>query len=203
MTQQKTIKSENLKRRDFICKSAVLCSFMPLLSADKIFAKEIKEKKAATDKPPEELITFCGLFCGACDIYQKRIGNAGSELKEVLDVLEFDTFANQIPGLEEYDSFKKTLNNIIQFFGQCPTCKHGGGNPECRIRICAKDKDLDTCADCSQFPCDKFGDLKEGSKMAIENLKTMKKIGMKKWAKQEQKKVDAGFRYSDLKKENK
>ena len=144
-----------------------------------------------------ELATYCGLYCGACDIYQKRIGQHGGELKRILDAYKFDEFAHLVPGLEDYKTFDKTLGTIVTFFGQCPNCQNGGGDPECKIRKCAKEKEYRSCVDCPSIPCDKF-DLILGSNPRLrDDLKDIKEVGLDKWCQDQQVKVDKGFRYSD------
>ena len=147
---------------------------------------------------PVKLTTFCGLYCGACDIYQKRISIAGGELKKILKGLDFSEIAAQIPGFEKYEAFDETLSNLIAFFGSCPTCRNGGGPPTCAIRSCAKEKGFQTCAGCNEFPCDKLSFITEGYPEAEENLRTIREIGVEKWAQSQQERVEQGFRYSDM-----
>lgn len=189
--------TSGLKRRDFLCKSAVACYVMSnLFSSNDIIAKEQKDKGMARN--PEELVTFCGIYCGACDIGQKRIGNAGYELKHILDAYQFSNWVTEIPGFEEYNSFEKTLSALIDFFGQCPGCQQGGGAPDCQIRNCCKEKGIQTCADCASMPCDKLKASGDFADLAINNLNNIKEIGLERWTYQQQKKVDEGLRYSDF-----
>ena len=190
--------SEKIGRRDFICKSALICSAMNIPLVSNSFANDDKQKKVKTEINPNELTTYCGLYCGACDIYQKRIGTSGNELKRLLDIYGFANWANQIPGLEGYETFDKVLTNVIAFFGQCPGCQKGGGNPECPIRICSKEKGYQSCAECDSFPCEKVQGIIDSYPPAKDNILEIRKIGLKKWAENQQKEVDKGLRYSTV-----
>jgi hypothetical protein len=61
----------------------------------------------ALEVQPFELAAYCGLYCGAWDIYQKRIGQSGKELEKVLDAYRFNEIATQVAGLEDYETFYK------------------------------------------------------------------------------------------------
>ncbi len=183
--------------------SAIACCMLqlPLLGRAALQDSDSKdkkpEKKARTKITPLELVAYCGLYCGSCDIYQERIGNSGRELKKVLDALEFDQISKQVPGLEDYDKFYKVLNNIIMFFGQCQGCQKGGGNPSCEIRNCCRQKGYDTCAECESFPCEKIQPMLDSYPPMKDDIKDIQKMGMEKWSQKQQKKVDEGYRYSD------
>jgi hypothetical protein len=190
--------SEKIDRRDFICKSALICGLMNIPLVSNSFANDDNQEKVKSDVKPIELTTYCGLYCGACDIYQKRISISGNELKRVLEAYDFASWASQMPGLEGYETFDKVLTNIITFFGQCPGCQKGGGNPECQIRICSKEKGYQTCAECDSFPCEKVQVIIDGYPLAKDNILEIRKVGLEKWAQKQQEEVDNGFRYSTV-----
>lgn len=190
-------------RRDFICKSAMVCCMMNIPFASKGFPKSETPRMTGPDANPVDLAAYCGLYCGACDIYQKRISQAGNDLKKVLDAYDFNEIANQVPGFEDYEAFYKVLNTIITFFGQCQGCQKGGGPPQCEIRNCCREKGYQTCAECSSFPCDKVKYMLDSYPGLKENMDEIKKIGLEKWCQKQQEKVDKGFRYSGILEEKK
>jgi hypothetical protein len=191
-------------RRNFLCQSSLICGLLPAMMANKGLGEEQKDipKENKQESPskvnPVELTTYCGMYCGACDIYQKRIGKAAGELKKIMGIYGFSTFASQIPGLEEFGTFEKVLDNLIMIFGQCQTCRQGGGDPECKIRRCCKDKGLETCAQCDAMPCDKILSFQEHYPRLIEDLQEIKKTGLETWSQKQQKRVDEGLRYTEL-----
>jgi len=190
--------SKRIGRRDFIRKSALMCCMAHIPFAASGLPQEEGEKPKTTDVKPAELAGYCGLYCGACDIYQQRISKSGNELKKVLDAFKFGDFSNQVPGLEDYATFEKVLNNIITIFGQCAACQKGGGDPQCKIRLCCREKGYQTCAECSSFPCERFKALESSLSLIEQNLEEIKKIGLEEWCQKQQEMVDKGFKYSDL-----
>ena len=191
--KSKPTNPRTIDRRNFIRKSSITCCLacMPF-AADTLFAEEKKDAKKKTGANPSELVANCGLYCGACDIYQKRILKSGKELKKILDGYNFKEIAKQVPGLQDYEAFERVLNMMIAFFGQCPGCKKGGGDPRCEIRICSNQKKYATCAECPSMPCEKLKKVD-----STEFLKDIKKMGLKKWAQKQNEKVEKGFWYSE------
>lgn len=189
---------EGMSRRQFVCKSAMICAFMPLLGPGTITGRTNQSTDGENKMNPMELTTYCGLYCGACDIYQKRIGDSGRELKKVLGAYKFEQYAHMIPGLEEYGAFTTVLDNMIQMFGQCPGCQGGGGDPGCKIRLCAKEKGYASCVECADVPCDLFANFIEFNPGIKDELARIKKVGLEAWSKEMQEKVDSGFRNSDV-----
>ena len=190
----------NMDRRNFIRASFAACCMANIPVAGYGLGRKSKQEKAAPEVNPVELAASCGIYCGACDIHQQRISRAGHDLKKVLDALEFESFANQVPGLENYDTFYKTLNTLISFFGQCAGCQKGGGPPNCQIRTCCKEKGYRTCAECGSYPCDKVKYIVDGYPPSKDNISQIRDIGLEKWSSMQQEMVDKGFRYSDYRK---
>jgi hypothetical protein len=189
-----------MDRRDFIRKSFVACCLANIPVAGYGLAKKGKQEKAEPKVNPVELAAYCGIYCGACDIRQERISKSGNELKKVLDALEFESIGNQVPGLENYDAFYKTLNTLITFFGQCAGCQKGGGPPQCQIRTCCQEKNYHTCAECDSYPCEKVKSIVDAYPPSQNNIKEIKDIGLEKWSAKQQEMVDQGLRYSDYRK---
>jgi len=82
--------------------------------------------------------------------------------------------------------------------GTCEGCRSGKGEclkyrAICKIyECCVNDKRHDFCYQCLEFPCKKFKDFFETVEWYDEvtnNLKRMKEIGLKKWLKEQEKRV--------------
>jgi len=189
----------NIRRRDFIRKSAIFCCManIPFAVSGIPKSRGQNTNTKELDRKPTELASYCGLYCGACDIYQKRIGKSGKELKKVLDVYKFNEIANQVPELKGYETFYKVLNTIITFFGQCPGCQKGGADPQCKIRSCCKEKGYQTCAECLSIPCEKLKPLLDDYPQLKDALQEIKKTGLEEWCQKQQEMVNKGFRYSN------
>ncbi len=188
----------NIGRRDFIRKSATFCCLATTPFAGKGILKGKSPKTRALEVNPVELAAYCGLYCGACDIYQQRIGQSGKELKKVLDAYRFNEIATQVPGLENYETFTNVLNTIVTIFGQCSGCPKDGGPPQCEIRTCCREKGFRTCAECSSVPCEKLKIMLDSYPQLGSDLKEIKKSGLEKWSQEQRGKVDKGLRYSDI-----
>ncbi|MBO3797275.1 MAG: DUF3795 domain-containing protein [Thermoproteota archaeon] len=94
------------------------------------------------------------------------------------------------PGLKNYAEFERVLDGFFRLFGECPGCVAGGGNTDCIVRQCCKQKDYVTCVECTEmYTCEKL--RRTGG--SLENLKRIKILGFDNWTKEMQEKVDAGY----------
>jgi hypothetical protein len=150
---------------------------------------------------PKDLAGYCGLYCGACGIYLGRIKQAVENLRKIISAYGFDKFAPELakwePAFQHYTEFESVLNGFVKMFGECPGCIKGGGDPNCTVRECCQQKAYTTCAECAEMEaCEK---IQRYGPRALEGLQRIKAIGVDKWAKEMQKKVDAGYCYLDEK----
>jgi len=141
-----------------------------------------------------DLITYCGAYGGTCArwrgytvfrdlaaVFAEWVDTQGYQYWMPTEVKEFD-----------YTEFRKALD----FFSKKDTwlvcqkcCKGGDANPDCEIRKCCKNRGLDVCFDCSEFPCDKV----RGDTKMIERAKEYKKLGKDEWLQQQIEKAKQGF----------
>ena len=141
----------------------------------------------------ENLIAYCGLYCGDCHGYTGIIPNLARDLiKKLNDLItaRYDLFANFISksgfgkDFENYDECYKVLGAMVKF--RCRKgCRNGGGNPFCKIRNCTKKKEFEGCWECEDFETCKeleFLDNVHGA-AHIKNLKNIKKKGKKEFIK--------------------
>ena len=52
-----------------------------------------------------------------------------------------------------YKEFIKGINFLAKL-GKCLGCRAGDGWSECPVRICALEKNVDYCFNCSEYPCE-------------------------------------------------
>jgi len=154
----------------------------------------VSHRMCPTLRSPKELVGYCGLYCGACGIYQGRIKLAVENLRKVIGAYELDKIASELanwdPAFKNYAEFEKVLDGFVRFFGECSGCAADGGDPNCVIRKCCRQKNYATCAECIEMnTCEKLRHL-AGS---LENLKHIKAAGIDNWTKEMQEKVDAGY----------
>lgn len=90
----------------------------------------------------EEMIGYCGYNCHLCAARSDDI----SVRQKMVDAWK------KYLGHENY-----TAENVA-----CEGCKSKGNkiaDKPCKARPCARDKGLDSCAQCDDFPCDKVNHL--------------------------------------------
>ena len=89
----------------------------------------------------DEMVGYCGYRCSVC---AARSPDPAVRQKLV------DGW-KKIFGHQNY-----TADNVF-----CEGCKSGGkiADKSCKARPCAKEKGVDFCADCTEFPCDKVRPL--------------------------------------------
>jgi len=148
---------------------------------------------------PRHLVGYCGLYCGACGIYQGRIKHAVENLRNIIGAYGFDKIAPELakwePSLEHYAEFDQVMTGLVKLFGECPACVDGGGDPNCAVRECCKQKAYATCAECVEMEsCEK---LRKYGPHALGGLRKIKSMGIDEWIKEMQKKADAGYCYLD------
>ena len=105
-----------------------------------------------------------------------------------------DSWYKFIPPIKKtFPVFWKFLDELTKM--DC-TCRTGGGPPDCKIRVCAKDNG-DTCPLCDEYPCKLINDLAEHYVMAIQDGKRLRKIGLEAWVKDQEARAKRGVVYAD------
>jgi len=109
----------------------------------------------------EKIVGYCGLCCGFCRICRGRIRQASEDLRKVIGTYGFDKIALELsdwePAFQHYTGFEEFFDGIMRIFGDCPGCVAGGGDPNCLIRECCKQKAYITCLECLEMDlCEKL-----------------------------------------------
>lgn len=115
-------------------------------------------------------IAFCGLDCEKCVKFKDIFAEKAKEILKSIKESGLDRWQKHEPREEEfnYEDFKKGLKWFEKHM-RCPGCNAGGGNPDCLIKKCCKDKVIKNCSVCSDFPCDKLKKFKEENNIDVEN----------------------------------
>jgi hypothetical protein len=104
----------------------------------------------------------CGILCEKCFAFENGpIRQNAEQLKYHLG--EFDVYARRFvslldePVFSKYPDFKEVLNLFSA--NNCKGCRKQQCHlfTECKVRQCYKDKEVDYCFQCSDFPCDNTG----------------------------------------------
>lgn len=104
----------------------------------------------------------CGLLCEKCFANDKgSIKFHAEQLKKNLG--EFDNYAKRFitlldePIFEKYQNFKEFLNLLSS--GNCQGCRQQECHlfTDCKVKQCYKEKEVDYCYQCNDFPCENTG----------------------------------------------
>ena len=104
-----------------------------------------------------EFLAPCGLSCHKCLGYMK--GDIAFHSKKLQDLLgNFDVYAERfskfLPVFQNYPSFKTLLSRLAE--PDCQGCRQGTCKlPNCGVAECYKNKGVDFCFQCDEFPCEK------------------------------------------------
>lgn len=103
----------------------------------------------------------CGLHCGKC------LSNPDSPIASLARELRFELgkfakiaprFAGYDPVFEDYPAFERILDRLAHQ-GTCQGCRFGGAClfGGCKVPACIKERGVDFCFQCDDFPCDRHG----------------------------------------------
>lgn len=140
----------------------------------------------------DELTAYCGLYCGHC-YSRTHIAPTAQALQEQMRLQGFETFG---PYMEDYEAFWRFLTALNAASG-CPGCRENGGNPSCSMRICAREKGVDACPLCEEYPCDRLQRLDTTSSYPTlkEDNMMMHRMGYAAWEDMQQARRKRGFTY--------
>ena len=157
-----------------------------------------------TETGTSGFVGYCGLYCNACGIRQQKIKNAVTSLRGIIAHYGFDKMMPELakwePSLKHYAEFDQVMNGLVTIFGDCPGCLHGGGDPSCKVRTCAKEKAYRTCAECNEAEtCEFLAPYRKGYAVLNLALQNIKKNGVEKYAEEMQRNVNKGYSYVEEK----
>jgi hypothetical protein len=141
-----------------------------------------------------KLVTYCGLYCALC-AQRGRIPSQAQALRESMVKEGYEFWGKEIPEFNEFWGF---LTNLSQPDTSCPGCRQGGGPPFCTIRKCAREKGLEICVECDEYPCRRIHAIAEGYPTLLSEGKRIQKIGIDAWIKEQEERVKTGFAYVDI-----
>ncbi len=132
----------------------------------------------------QDLIGYCGLYCGDCVGYTQTVANLARDLKGELRRHRFDKMADmlaKVPIFKEFKDYDKCYNLLGTMMKmRCKeVCRGNGGPPDCKIRNCVRRKKIKGCWQCDDFQmCKKLGLLEEHHGVAhLKNLRKLKRQG--------------------------
>lgn len=96
-----------------------------------------------------EMISYCGLTCQTCPIYlATRQENKEEQLRMRSEIVKL---------CKEHYGINYRLEDITD----CDGCRTEGGRlfsacKSCQIRKCAREKEVENCAHCTEYACEKL-----------------------------------------------
>jgi hypothetical protein len=104
-----------------------------------------------------DMIAYCGLNCAECNAFEATKANDSEQKKQL--------------------AIKWTEGLEIEFKPEdidCNGCRSesisGWCRKVCKIRPCAEDREIKSCALCDDYPCDKLNEFLSKEPMARRNL---------------------------------
>jgi hypothetical protein len=117
-------------------------------------------------KPDTHMLAYCGLYCEQCSFKAAYEENDIKHLKHTPSCLKKTGTA----GLSQY---------------ACECCKGYSICGPCKIRDCASVRNIDSCADCADFPCAHINAFEDDGlphhANAINDLRSIRIRGFDKW----------------------
>jgi len=89
-------------------------------------------------------IGFCGIWCGSCVVGNGALKELTKRYEELIKSYGLEEWA---PKDFDFKEFIKRLDSI-QSMPLCQGCLKGDGRPNCEIRACAQNKNIEGCSDC-------------------------------------------------------
>ena len=139
----------------------------------------------------KEYLCYCGLYCGNCAV-KAKVESAAKVLHEEMKKAGFEDIIYFIPDGEGFWRFLKSVSEE----GACVSCQEGSGNPDCMVRTCAKEKNVDMCALCEEYPCEKFNEFFTVYQTLKDDNNILREKGMDEWAKMQDERTVNGFVYN-------
>lgn len=139
-----------------------------------------------------EFVTYCGLYCGLC-AERTRIPQQAAALQAAMAQEGWPYWGPTVPDFAEFWRFLQGLAE-----GGCPGCRAGGGYPECQIRVCARERSLDVCVHCSDFPCQQVETLAARYPTLIADNRRLQAVGLARWLAEQEERARRGVVYADI-----
>jgi hypothetical protein len=133
----------------------------------------------------QEMIAYCGLYCGECPSHTGTIPDLARDLRKELRTYRYEKTAAVLAEMpffsafKEYDTCYEVLGALVKM--RCgKACRQGGGNPYCAIRKCATRRGFEGCWLCDEFAeCEKLSFLEGNHGVAhIKNLRAIRRSGV-------------------------
>jgi len=139
-------------------------------------------------------VTYCGLYCKLC----AQAGRIPRQAAELADSLVKEGW--------EYWGDKELLSRLRELTGAAGPdftgCRGGKcGYPGCHIRKCARERGVEVCSSCEDYPCDHVKALGKVYPTLIADGTRQREIGLAKWIEEQEERCKTGFCYADIRRQ--
>lgn len=143
------------------------------------------------------LVAYCGLNCGECPTYKGRYFRMlAEELEELIKANHHPEWVPEYGRIDfDYDEFLNGLTYYSKVESGCfnvEPCKGGCQVPGCPIKPCAKERGVEVCFECDEFPCENFSKFLERHPDQMEECEEFKR-NRNEWLKTHIQKMDRGY----------
>lgn len=136
-------------------------------------------------------IAYCGINCRMCNL-TTILPEAALKLYQIMKDDSWELFGSMV--YPEFEDFWKVLYALSGMKDHCPMCKGGCGDPDCKFRICAKEKGHQLCVECTSFPCEGLNAFYTNRyPYLLQSMARLKEIGAEAWLTEQQELVDKGL----------
>ncbi|MCI1786364.1 MAG: DUF3795 domain-containing protein [Bacteroidales bacterium] len=130
---------------------------------------------------------YCGLCCKNCAV-KVKVEPAARTLYDEMGKLGFADIMSFFPDGEKFWSFLKMMSTE----GVCISCQAGSGNPVCTVRQCAKEKNVQMCALCDEYPCEHFKGFFDCYPSLKNDNAVLREKGWDSWKKLQDERLEKG-----------
>lgn len=140
-------------------------------------------------------VTYCGLYCRLCS-NMSRVPQLATALRDTLAKDGWESYGEYVE--PDFKLFWAALGRLSLLEETCPDCRGGCGDPDCAIRVCAVERNVDICPFCEDFPCEHIEALASRYPNLIGDGIHLKSIGIEAWIVEQEQRRDACFCLSDI-----
>ena len=120
----------------------------------------------------KEQIGCCGIWCGSCVAGNGAMKELTQRYAEIVDGYDLKDWG---PKDFDFKEFRKGLSSIATM-PLCPGCLKEGGRPDCEIRSCVREKNLEDCSQCTTRSSCPNSDLLETMQTGAQKANLLVKL---------------------------
>lgn len=141
---------------------------------------------------PKDYLCYCGLYCRLCS----NVSVIPPQSRALLATLEhagFGDWGDQM--FEGFASFWEILQKLAKQDETCTLCQGDCGDPGCVMRPCARERGVEVCALCDEYPCDKVTAFMDRYAEVKINNDRIREVGLDAWLEEQEELVRQGKFY--------